>query len=697
MININQITSKLALMPDAALKQFAEMHKQDPYSFSLAISESNRRKEIRSQVPPAQQQPKVADQELQAMTQLPEDVGIGALPVDMRMASGGIVAFDEGGDVYSNEGGDVYSNEGRNAKTAYREYALAKAKESGVDPSLVDSIFNIESGYKADAQSPTGPQGIGQLTKATGKAYGVNPEDRKDPYKNIDASIAYMADLNKKYAGDPSKIAVAYNQGETVLNKHLRANNGELNASSLPTEAQGYLKKLQKLAFNAAPGATAQAESLPTEQPPATQVAQDDGSGDLINKEIAATAATGLGYYPAKAAYNALQDKIKIADAARVTQGTAVETAMAEKAAQNAALPRIAGPAGGGVTSATDRIAAERLAQEAARRQALISGSEMAGKFGPRAAISGLGNLGKLALTNPAVQGIGAIGYGLGKAQRDVMASPSGSQLKEALYENPMLGAMDPDAAFGAAIMDAPKIAEAQGQQLNSAARVDDRTKRDPANYRAPSTATQDDRTPRDPANYDIKDLSKKDKKSIIDEAKDTVPASAKTKGLSDEDWLHLGFALMGGTSQYALTNLGQAGLSTLAAKAEREKQANQLDMYKAVHASGGETTKMIAALRAEDPTLSYQDAMTMALGAKTGADIKQQRADTANAAAYTAGKNKLEKDYPPILRSVAGETGQKMTAAYNKALKALQEEFKIKSEQEVAPAALPLKVLNKQ
>lgn len=690
MINIPQITSKLALMPDAALKQFAEMHKQDPYSFSLAISESNRRKQIRSQVPPAQEQPKVADQELSAMNQLPEDVGIGALPVDMRMASGGIVAFDEGG--------DVYSNEGRNSKDTYRAYALAKATENGVDPTLVDSIFKIESGYKADAQSPTGPQGIGQLTKATGKAYGVNPEDRKDPYKNIDASIAFMADLNKKYAGDPSKIAVAYNQGETVLNKHLRANKGELNASALPTEAQGYLKKLQKFAFNAIPAASAQAESLPAEQFPATQVAQDDGSGNLINKEIAATAATGLGYYPAKAAYNALQDKIKIADAARVTQGTAVETAMAEKAAQNAALPRIAGPAGGGVSSATDRIAAERLAQEAARRQALISGSEMAGKFGPRAAISGLGNLGKLALTNPAVQGIGAIGYGLGKAQQGVMASPSGSQLKEALYENPMLGAMDPDAAFGAAIMDAPKIAEAQGQQLNPAARVDDKTKRDPANYRAPSTATQDDRTPRDPANYDIKDLSKKDKKSIIDEAKDTVPASAKTKGLSDEDWLHLGFALMGGTSQYALTNLGQAGLSTLAAKAEREKQANQLEMYKAVHAAGGETTKQIAALRAENPKLSYQDAFEIVMGAKTGADIKQQRADTANTAAFNTAKSKLDTLYPPILRSSATPTGQKMTVDYNQKLAELQKQYNMSPDVAVAPAAtIPIKVLNMQ
>ena len=682
MINVTQITRKLSMLPDGELKNFAEMHKQDPYTFSLAISESVRRKDLRSAPRPEEQQPTVADQQLSAMEELPEDVGIAALPMSMNLASGGIVAFDDGG--------DVYSNEGRNAKADYREYALAKAKENGVDPVLVDSIFNIESGYRADAQSPTGPQGIGQLTKATGKAYGVNPEDRKDPYKNIDASIAFMADLNKKYAGDPSKIAIAYNQGETVLNKHLRANKGELNASALPTEAQGYLKKLQKFAFKLAPGSTAQAEALPVDQPPAKQAAQADGSEDLINKEIAATAATGLGYYPAKAAYNALQDKIKIADAARVTQGTAAETAMAERAAKNAALPRLAGPSGGGVTQATDRIAAEKLAQEAARRQALITSGEMAGKFGPRAAISGLGNLGKLALTNPAVQGIGAIGYGLGKAQQGVMASPGGSQLKEALYENPMLGAMDPDAAFGAAIMDAPRIAEKQQQQLNPAARVDDRTKRDPANYRTPSTATQDDRTPRDPANYDIKDLTKKDKKEIVDEAKDAVPASAKTKGFTNDDWLQFGLALMAGKSQYAFENIGNAGLSAVAGKKEREKEERAI-ASKMMDKT--DMTKVIDRLMKDDPELSYKDAYEIFRQGQTNSDLIARGLATKEQIADNLANEKYQKAVTDLEKSVVGITGRSPTAtpaqkqAYMDALAKIPKPV-LSSGQQVAPAA---------
>jgi hypothetical protein len=106
MLNVNQITSQLAKMPDNALQQYATMHKADPYMLALTIAESNRRKEMRSAAQGAQgamPQPKVADQAIAGMSpqQLPENVGIGALPADNMkgMATGGIVAFEEGGQV----------------------------------------------------------------------------------------------------------------------------------------------------------------------------------------------------------------------------------------------------------------------------------------------------------------------------------------------------------------------------------------------------------------------------------------------------------------------------------------------------------------------------------------------------------------------------------------------------------------------
>jgi hypothetical protein len=105
MINVNKITSTLAKLPDQQLQQYAQMHKSDPYIMALAMSESNRRKEMRSAGQGAQgmqEQPKVVDQMVADMApqQLPEDQGIGQLNAgEMNFAGGGIIAFADGGDV----------------------------------------------------------------------------------------------------------------------------------------------------------------------------------------------------------------------------------------------------------------------------------------------------------------------------------------------------------------------------------------------------------------------------------------------------------------------------------------------------------------------------------------------------------------------------------------------------------------------
>jgi len=113
------ISDSLALMPDPALQRFAMMHKDDPFTLALAVSESNRRKKMRAAqqgVAGMQQQPPVADQEIAQMSApvMPENVGIGALPAPsmagmpaggitgeepQAMAGGGMVAFADGGDV----------------------------------------------------------------------------------------------------------------------------------------------------------------------------------------------------------------------------------------------------------------------------------------------------------------------------------------------------------------------------------------------------------------------------------------------------------------------------------------------------------------------------------------------------------------------------------------------------------------------
>ena len=106
---LSNISDNLALMPDPALQQFAQMHKEDPYMVSLALSESNRRKKLRTAAQGqagGMPQPKVVDAAIQGMapaptrvaqTALPENQGIGALPApNMRgLADGGIAGYSD--------------------------------------------------------------------------------------------------------------------------------------------------------------------------------------------------------------------------------------------------------------------------------------------------------------------------------------------------------------------------------------------------------------------------------------------------------------------------------------------------------------------------------------------------------------------------------------------------------------------------
>ena len=76
MFNVNQITSQLAKLADQALQRYAMMHKDDPYILPLALAESNRRKEMRASAQrQSSQQPKVADQAIQAMAAVDPKIG----------------------------------------------------------------------------------------------------------------------------------------------------------------------------------------------------------------------------------------------------------------------------------------------------------------------------------------------------------------------------------------------------------------------------------------------------------------------------------------------------------------------------------------------------------------------------------------------------------------------------------------------
>ena len=123
------------------------------------------------------------------------------------------------------------------------------ADTHGVSYGLLRKIGWVESRFKPTAQSPTGPRGVMQFTKATGQAYGLqNDEDFNDPAKSIDAGARYLADLVKKYNGDELKAALAYNQGEGRNGKPQLEAYDSGNFANIGDEGRNYLRSLLDVA-----------------------------------------------------------------------------------------------------------------------------------------------------------------------------------------------------------------------------------------------------------------------------------------------------------------------------------------------------------------------------------------------------------------------------------------------------------------
>ena len=319
MINIQNIESKLGRLSDPALKQYAEMHKDDPYTFSLALSESNRRKRIRSQAPEAEPQPKVVDKELADMDirkALPEDLGIARLPADMRMAGGGIVAFSTGGEP---------------KESPAPSFDSALDMEGIDDPqqrAFLKAIYSQESSSgKNTKTSNRGAQGGMQILPSTFKSVADKGMDINDPLDNMRAGIRYASQGYKEAGGDPVLAGAYYYGGPGGMKK---ASEGVAVSDPKNPKAPttiGYGNSIAKKMFDFLPIGSAQAGEMPSAKPAPRNAASsapqpEPETSDSGMAATAGTAAAGLGYYPAKAGLETLRDKIKAADAARVVHAT---------------------------------------------------------------------------------------------------------------------------------------------------------------------------------------------------------------------------------------------------------------------------------------------------------------------------------------------------------------------------------------
>ena len=650
MINVNQITAQMARMSDQALQQYAAMHKADPYTLSLALSESNRRKEMRqaAQMGQQQPQPKVVDQEISQMgpqmappqqgmppqgapqgmqpQQLPEDSGIGQLPAPnmQGMAAGGIVAFDEGGEVPGYAGGGTPSAEDKKKRMEYREYALKRAEALGLDPQFVDRLFQYESGYNPKAKSPTGPLGIGQLTKATAAGYGITkPEDRLDPYKNIDASTAFLADLQKKYKGDPAKMAVAYNQGEPYLNKHLKENDGQLVLDRLSkAEPRQYAKVVAgampvitgSAAVAAAPKDEGLASLIPGQTAKAPPQAPQGGflSPDSFQR---GAEAVGLPRDVGRQAYTTLMAPTPLAPASMVPKSGPGILGGLEKLGEK--LYGKVAP-GKGMTEA--QIAAAKAEMAAAARtggpdQLLLTGPQ-AKLPGPTTPVTPAGQ----GITDLAAPGARMVPVAEDASRLEKMAQASNLEKLRKAQE-----AVGDGAAAVQPVQTAERFAQQAGPasaaekiqaasiareaehaaQVGAAANQAQAAKTGLATLAAGATAVgnmgEDFNMGKNLTPLNLEEFGKDTgqmpvempaPKEIKEIGKEATPKSER-KGMSGEDFLMIGLGILSGQSPNALTNIGEGGLKGL---------------------------QMVQAGRKNEAEAAYRDAMSKYYGAGTEA-----------------------------------------------------------------------------
>ncbi len=91
------------------------------------------------------------------------------------------------------------------------------ARRSGLPAEFVESVAQIESGFRPDAVSPKGAIGVMQLMPGTARMMGADPSDTA---QNIDAGTRLLRELLLKYDGDVVKALAAYNAGEGAVDRY---------------------------------------------------------------------------------------------------------------------------------------------------------------------------------------------------------------------------------------------------------------------------------------------------------------------------------------------------------------------------------------------------------------------------------------------------------------------------------------------
>jgi len=143
---------------------------------------------------------------------------------------------------------------------AYWDDVEKESRRRGVDPFLAMAIIRQESAFDTNALSPANARGLMQIIPSTGERMfltaGIDkkpgeqfqPDTLFDPARNISMGVAYVADLLRRYGGNPALALAAYNAGANAVDRWLarfRSDPADEFVENIPyTETRNYVKRV---------------------------------------------------------------------------------------------------------------------------------------------------------------------------------------------------------------------------------------------------------------------------------------------------------------------------------------------------------------------------------------------------------------------------------------------------------------------
>ncbi len=597
---LSNISDNLAMMADPALQQFAQMHKEDPYMVSLALSESNRRKKMRMAAQGqagGMPQPKVVDAAIQGMapapapapapmaaqTQLPENQGIGALPAPnmQGLADGGIAGYGDGDMMQNAE--PVLRMAGGGMTGYMPEFKNTGAVNAAFEAAL-EKTLKYEGGYvKDDAGKGESNFGINKSANPDVDVKGLTKEKARELYKKrywdaiggdalaakdpalatiafdtaVNMGVSKASQLIAQSKGDPSAMLSLRQQHYDNLIKD--------NPKKFAPYEKGWKDRVADLATSVIP--SAQAGELP--KPAVAAAPADSGAASQIPGQTVQAPASN--YDQTNSFFGRIADKLGIPLEAQRQIGTTL----------NAPTPLA--PVVGSAKSGSSGIVA--LGEKIGDKLGFLQGPK--GRMSPQ----------EIAALQKESGGLKAL-----EASQQVTkeAQAAGATLDEQEYLRKMIEANRAKEAAAKSSKSAD-IAEAsmlrEGQDVATAQRLAQTGERAQTAGRADALvdrvmpASTPEATPtlgadqRAPVRYDefgpinlgpeSLDLTKKEMDAVAKDAKEATPVEAR-KGLTNDDYLMMGLNLLASKAPNFATAFGEAGVATLGAKRAREKDERE-------------------------------------------------------------------------------------------------------------------------